>query len=378
MSQAPKRLGFLAMRKSIFIVSAIIFVLAFSVFFLSQRNSNRYCLWQPNLRKTFNVYPGIMPGVSGNGRFYTNSYGIRADEFTRWQRYRVLTLGGSTTECLYIDQQKSWPYILQKELNNYYVFPVWVGNIGKSGLSTKGNLLELRYLLPEYPKVDLIIALVGFNDFQIELGGIRLANERKSKEEQEDIVFAVYPGKKRRTVQELIKELLSGVRPDKSGIIEDEAGKWYLGARGGRRNARQILDELPDLSSALIQYEKNLNSIIDIAKNGSSRIIFLTQPFIWHKGLTEAEQQLLWCGFSNQEGVYYSLDALNRGMVAFNQKLMEVCEKRGIECIDVERMLPKNSSVFYDDVHFNESGCELIAAILYDYLIKHPSIEGSY
>jgi hypothetical protein len=143
-----------------------------------------------------------------------------------------------------------------------------------------------------------------------------------------------------------------------------------LGARNLRRNARQILDELPDLSSALIQYEKNLNDIIDIAKNSSSRIIFLTQPFIWHRGLTEAEQQLLWFGFTNEDGVYYSVDALNRGMIAFNQKLMGVCKKRGIECMDIERMLPKNTSVFYDDVHFNESGCEQVAAIIYDFLIK--------
>ncbi len=348
------------MRKNIFIVSAIIFVLVFFVFFFGHRNWNRYCLWQPNLRKTFKVYPGIMPGVSPNGRFYTNSYGIRGDEFNKRQRYRVLTLGGSTTEFLYIDQQKSWPYILQKELTRYYGYPVWVGNIGKSGLSTKGNLLELRHLLPQYPKVDLIIALIGFNDFQIELGGIRLANERKSQEEQEDIVFAMHP-----------KRSLSGPRQNKSGIIEDEAGKWYLAARNARRNARQILDELPDLSSALIQYEKNLNEIIDIAKNSSSRIIFLTQPFIWHKGLTEAEQQLLWFGFANVEGVYYSVDVLNRGLMAFNQKLMEVCQKRGIECIDIERLLPKNTSVFYDDVHFNESGCEQVAAIIYDYLIKY-------
>jgi len=54
----------------------------------------------------------------------------------------------------------------------------------------------------------------------------------------------------------------------------------------------------------------------------------------------------------------------------YNKATLRVCEERGIHCLDLASALPKDDSVFYDDVHFNESGAGKIANILAQYLLE--------
>ena len=55
-------------------------------------------------------------------------------------------------------------------------------------------------------------------------------------------------------------------------------------------------------------------------------------------------------------------------MAAYNRKMLEVCRKRGIECLDLAGDFPRDLSVFYDDAHFNENGARLMAEKLAEYI----------
>ncbi|MCK4235621.1 MAG: hypothetical protein KAX38_00785, partial [Candidatus Krumholzibacteria bacterium] len=66
-------------------------------------SSDDYCAHKPYLHITFEPSPEIMPGVEGRSRFLVNSRGIRGDEFLPDDTYRILAIGGSTTECHYLD-----------------------------------------------------------------------------------------------------------------------------------------------------------------------------------------------------------------------------------------------------------------------------------
>ncbi len=335
---------------------------------------NKYYLWLPSWKAIFKPYPGIMPGVTGNVVFKTNSEGVRGDELTDKQRIKILAVGGSTTECLYIDQQKTWPYILQNNLSSAYRQDVWVGNIGRSGLSTTGNLIELKYLLPQYRKIDLIIALVGFNDFQSALLNTFIQNNLKSDREKIEMVFVKHPSRIGRFYEnsalwKIMQKFINYYSRRNKGIVEDTAGSWYIGARNARKRASQTSNNLPDLTSSLTVFENNINEMIDLAKERSIRIIFLTQPYIWNKNLTPAEKDLLWFGFTDDKKNYYSVAALANGLKKFNLRLAEVCKRRNVECIDLESIIPQDTSVFYDDVHFNEGGCLKVADVVTGYLV---------
>jgi len=61
---------------------------------------------------------GISPVVSNS----TNKWGLRGEEPpSEWEKYyTIVTIGGSTTQCFYLDNYKTWPYLLQEKLTNFH------------------------------------------------------------------------------------------------------------------------------------------------------------------------------------------------------------------------------------------------------------------
>ena len=90
---------------------------------------------------------------------------------------------------------------------------------------------------------------------------------------------------------------------------------------------------------------------------------------MWRADLPPELRDLLWMGgighYQDSPGLeYYSVEALAEGLAAYNDSLLGICERQGVQCIDLAARLPKDTTVFFDDVHFNESGARQVAAIL--------------
>lgn len=332
------------------------------------------CLWPPYLTKIFRPIPGIMPGISGDSKFITNSYGIRGDELSSKYTKRILAIGGSTTGCLYLNQTEAWPYLLQKKLNEKLGRnDIWVGNVGISGENTYYNIKLLKCFLLKRFKIDTAILLTGINDFCRRLALDKNYVPFSQQKTEEDSPFFKKTALWGLTMK--IKKTLS----KKSGEeTQDDVytGKIYATWRANRSRAKKIIDALPDLSSALREYAWNINAIIDIAEKNKIRIIFMTQPTLWQAGLSPQLRSLLWFGgigkFQTEEGCeYYSVKALHDGMEKYNNTLLTICKLRNVECIDLASLLPKDTSIFYDDCHFNENGSRKTSEILAQYLLKH-------
>jgi hypothetical protein len=245
----------------------------------------------------------------------------------------------------------------------------------------------MKYLLPQYPGIDTVIILAGCNDL------IRRLIEDKKYDpyfldhyeywKQRIIKGAFsetpyYDGKYRfrsgyydeLAIVSLVKQVMDMY--SKREMIQDEAGNMFVNLRNLRKGAKAIVEDLPDMTSGLEEYKRNLNAIIDIAQTRSVRIIFMTQPSLWKKDMTAQEKNLLWYGWieSFKTKRYYSETALMRGMQAYNDALLQVCRTRGIECIDLAKELPKNSTIFYDDVHFTDKGSLMTADVVFNYFSK--------
>ena len=344
-------------------------------FYYSKR---RYCVQPPDLKEVFTPAPHVMPGIEGNSRFYINSMGIRGDEFDNSQEYRILVMGGSAAECLYLDNEEAWSYILQEKLNNSAMINTWVGNVAASGMTTRDNIMHMACLLDQYPRIDTVIILSGINDFA-------LVMERSGKydpdfllspgaeNKQVEHAFFAYPLKKGDYYYENFA-LYKLIKRTRNIILnrtecQDKAGLWYAHKRKARKEASEIINEPPNLRDGLREYERNINAIIDLAEEESVRVIFLTQPYIWNPNLTNEERGLCWWGWIGADDEqFYSIEALAEGLNQYNRKLTEVCAARGVECIDLASHVPKNKAAFYDDVHFNENGSRRVAGIIHEYL----------
>jgi len=354
-------------------------------FYAFSDKAGKYYVYPPDLRKIQKIAAGIMPGVADTARFFTNSEGIRGDEFSPADQYRILAIGGSTTACLYLDQEKAWPSALQNKLNGLQKSKVWVGNIGKAGLSSREHFMHMKYLLDQYPKIDAIIILVGCNDlFRRLIEDSRydpffLDHYEYWRRKLTDGAFSqtpYYPGKYRFKTgyydQSALGNLYVRVRTTYSHkeMVQDEQGNYVVGLRNLRKNASEFIDLLPDLQSALAEYETNLKAIIDMAQSRSIRLVFVTQPTLLRPGMPQEEKDLITVGWidNQKSGRYYSPEALAEGLKRYNDTLKNVCRDRNIECIDLASALPKNTRMFYDEVHLNDKGSIMTADVIFNFL----------
>lgn len=152
------------------------------------------------------------------------------------------------------------------------------------------------------------------------------------------------------------------------------AGTPTLPGTGGSRSPAYRA-HLPDLDPVLAVYAAGLKEIARLARSTGARVIFLTQPTLWRPDLSDGDRARLWMGgspFAIEQPApeFYSVAALARGLLRFNETLLGVCAELGAECLDVANTMPRDVSVFSDDAHFTERGSRLLADQVASYLLE--------
>ncbi|MYD70462.1 MAG: hypothetical protein F4W89_06930 [Acidobacteria bacterium] len=358
-----------------------------------------FYVWPPNHRAAFDPAPGAMPGVTGVSRFIISADGVRGRRLKISDGYRILVVGGSTSECLYLDQGEAWPAIvetsLQKALGRS---DIWVGNVGRSGRSTRDHRLQVARLLDQLPRIDVVILLVGINDLllrlRLDLDYRPLAEEsieyHRSLERRAFAVRRTFrlaplagdpalPRFARTALGSLLYEasIVAGLtEPGWADDIQDSAGSFYVRNRQRRQRASAIRSVPPDLGTALIEYAENLRFIIAAAERRDTDVVLVTQPSLYGPALSPTLRELLWLGRverSSADNEYYSVGALATALGRYNETLLTVCATARIGCIDLAAKLPKDTTVFYDDVHFNEAGSRQVATKVVAHLLDRTT-----
>ncbi|MGQ0722028.1 MAG: SGNH/GDSL hydrolase family protein [Candidatus Eiseniibacteriota bacterium] len=296
--------------------------------------------------------PRIMPGVHGPSRYGVNSLGVRGDE-PRSGDFLVLCVGGSTTECLYLDDAESWPRLLQDQLREAHSGRrAWVGNAGFSGYTTAEHL-EFLENSPLIERMDCVVLLAGLNDFLRFVGGGEFTGK------------FFHPRMRIRPLLlgSNLANLVAGVRQriearSRAGIdVEDAGGESYVQRRALR--AQAPAGELPDLSGALVGFEVRLDRIVSACRARGIRLVLVTHPALWDEALPAAETALLWMG-ETPEGAFVPAGELRRGLEEYNRVILSVSRRTGASCVDLAD-LSGDARWFYDDCHFNEAGAALVA-----------------
>jgi lysophospholipase L1-like esterase len=340
----------------------------------------RYYVWPPGLRVDFATSEAATPGVTGQGRFRTNSLGLRSDEPFADARRVVYVFGGSTAADLYLDQDEAWVSRVQQRLNQIPGQPrTWVGNLARPSLASVHNLIHFDRLLPELPRADVLVDLVGVNDLQLALKSSYLD---PTPERNLDWAFALRPPEgglaSRLATVRAARFVWRTWRQARLGFVQTRDGAGYARLRECRQTAPpgNLVDALPDLGPALTEYRENLRTLAARARAYGAPILFLTQPTLWAEAMGPAEQARLlagglgpiktWC----EHRRYYSPRALAAGMQAFNEVLRDVCREPGMTCRDLAAALPARAAYFYDDMHFSEAGAARVAELVVGWILE--------
>ncbi|MCW5907067.1 MAG: SGNH/GDSL hydrolase family protein [Chitinophagales bacterium] len=344
-------------------------------------DDNLYYVWQPNLQHTFYPDSTVFYGINGTKNFTINSNGYRGEKF-RAETTNYLCLGGSTTECLYLDNSETWWALLEQNLNKnnapqQYIF----GSIGKSGITTRELYLHVKYIVPQLKYVNQLVIMPGLNDLMKRLSADSLFNEnfQFTTEVEDSLVNTIFLRKGRsyektwwrKTVLfQLAQNLYHRIKPNGvDWMIQDDKGESLVQWRKNRKEATFMIDSLPDLTTALNEYKRNLKLICDEARRQGVGVFFVTQPVMYKDTMSAYEEGLLWMGgigaYQKEKGhSYYSSKALKQGMEMYNTALREFCDSNNVNCIEAIHLFPRDTSVFYDDCHFNENGARLFAEYL--------------
>ena len=317
----------------------------------------------PNTSQKYSENPSKIEGISGFYEIGYDALGSRSVSDYAKATHKIVAFGGSTTICSVLTQEKTWPALLDKKLGNSY----WVGNFARSGNSSNHHLLQFQHILdkPELRDTKTVLMLVGVNDCRGYLIApdkyMHMPDIEVKQTAFKHIPNAQLPFIRRLTLFKLAKlarqRILFYSRPERP---LDYLEKF--------ENQIEPITTLPELTDGLNHYEHNLTKIIKEAQKRNISLIFITQPTIWKKNVSEKHKTLLAARAHYNKTPLYTGEALNKIMTIFNTRLMTVCNTYNIPVLDLQ--LPKDQTIFYDDMHFNESGAEIVAEKVYQFLKK--------
>ena len=291
--------------------------------------------------------------------YSTNSLGLRGPEpppdFHAYTS--IITVGGSTTECRYLSDDKTWPAQLERSLAKSSP-KVWVNNAGLDGHSTFGHAVLLQdYVLKLKPT--LVLLLVGWND-------VGLSVPREFDREQ----FAWRSGSLRRL-------LISAANHSEVltlGLIAHRSRQAWLRGKGHgmnfdirKRPTFQMTESevaaLCDHHAAtfLSGYEQRLKRLVVMTREAGSEPVLITQTTMCAIGVDAAT------GFdfgSVRAEPDMNCGALWRLLEIYNDSTRRIGRETGTTVIDLARLLPRDENYFYDMVHFSNPGAAAVGEIV--------------
>ena len=358
-----------------------------------------YYVRSPGAVREVMVADGQMPGVHGTAVAVSTADGLRADPYSPDDRYRILCLGGSTTECAVLDDSEAWPHLLQDRLRAAAPeLHAWVGNAGGPGDNSRQHILVMEHVVPRVPDCQAVIHLIGINDLMHSLM-VQLDYQPLTPEQiltdgpSFDLAFRWYPYRghdetwyKRTNTWQVARKakhawLVRHKAPELARMARQNHATQQAELRERRRTVMTALTTLPNLDDVLAEYQRNLNYLIRQAREQGVRPIFLTQPTLWHDGMPADQRARLWFGTIGpdpfQATEYYGPEALAAGMARFNAATQRVCAEQDVECLDLAPLIPKDLGSFYDDCHFNEPGARQVADAVAEYLLARSPFANS-
>lgn len=330
----------------------------------------------PNLQIIHQINAADIPGIRGPSRFTTGPDGVRAVAAPTPEKHqRVLCIGGSTTECVYLDDAETWPVLtgtlLQETLPEQ---TIWVGNVGISGFHTREHLAFARKS-PLMDGIDVLVVQPGINDLWRFLAGeethTNFARFEEGANAPEAAISDSSPKYRPLWTRSRVIQLFHTLRADAPPVETQEGigGAEYRIRRERRANAT-LTDKLPDLAEGLAGYRARITALIEAAQARNSKVLFTTQPVLWREDLPPEAANLCWFGWLPDDR-YLTLGALRKAMDAYNTALLETCEAADVPCVDLSGMNGE-PRWFYDDCHFTEAGSQEVARLVVPALRRLP------
>ncbi len=284
----------------------------------------------------------------------TNALGLRgeAPPAPGDTRTRIITVGGSTTLNRFVSHEKSWPGRLADQLAAH-VPDVWLNNAGLDGNTTFGHRLLLeQHLLALRP--DYVLFLIGVNDVFLDTA-------------------SGYDGMTRSALRDMViekSELLSTIQVIRRAMKAQAKGlenKPLDLATAPRRphSAEQLARMHADLDPLVTAFGQRVRALVAACREHGIEPVLVTQPALWGD-VIDPTLGIALGDIDSPFDATYPGDAAMRwaALERYNAVTRQVGAELAVFTVDVARLLPKDSSLYFDWIHFSLAGNAQLAALI--------------
>lgn len=251
----------------------------------------------------------------------------------------VVFLGGSTTECQFMNEEERFPYLVGRQLEISLGKRINSYNTGHAGNNTLHCLLLLQgKVLPMKPRAAVLMECIN------------------------DLTFLAVAG--------------SYWSPSATrGIVQDKQynpiKQWIIRSLIGHKSASEVRDdEFADKRSMAQRfapeeitrsYRLNLEHFVFLCRQHGITPVFMTQFNRYSETLDENLRRQLKPMFDNWHITYEQYRA---SYMALNDTMRDVAREQNVQLIDLDRLVPKTKDYMYDVVHLSANGSRFVADIV--------------
>lgn len=278
------------------------------------------------------------------------SYQPRASEGVE-KPYKIFCLGGSTTEWK-STREEDWQSLTEAELKRTFDRKnVQIHNLGREWYTSLHSLINYTTNLKHH-KPDAIIVMHALNDL-LHNADFSYFSSGPFQDDYRHFYGPVSRIMMRKSMFGTISEKLSAA--------------WY-------HQPREII-ETADFPG-LVPFSRNLRNIIALARSEGTKVILMTEPNLYKELMTQDEIELLYMLHREAVGPRYqwSLATARTGMELYNETIRNIARQENVALIDLDRLVPKTTQYFNDDVHYKDDAYPLIAKTLAKELVERNLI----
>lgn len=291
----------------------------------------------------------------GKIKYIRDRYGLRGD-YGDPSSIDILTIGGSTTNEIFVGEGQTWSDVLGAELSRRLGRRVRVANAGVDGQSTVGNLKDFDLWFPKIPnlKPRYVLLYLGINDSTVIMTGT-------TNSKQDQLVHPYNATKQYLMNNSAIYALFRNIR----GMIRARNAKMIHGSRSMLTADFAPLAEKPDLAEVAQRYAAGLDAYGDRLRELARRIRAMgAEPIFVDQNAGDYRidaDGTLW-GALDEEGRpdpgHYAI------LMVDGRRTMEVCRELKAICVDLVNTLRFTVGDQYDMFHSTPQGSAKIGKAL--------------
>jgi lysophospholipase L1-like esterase len=312
-----------------------------------------------------------------------NRHGFRGDPIEPHKgprTFRIFTLGGSTTLGIGTPSyEDTYPFKLQTMLRQRYPdVTIEVQNAGNAWYTTAHLLIDYQLRVRQF-EPDLIVVFEAMNDLYRSFSPPWWAVGEFRPDYSHYLgpyirFLGPHVGPRASPSRWSVPELLVWRRLQEDLLGEPSPYRLDAGNLGKLRS--RLRPRTVTTFRSLDSYRNYYELLIRNIQADRRPVIIASQAFLYSQALPPDVLDSLFFAhvFCAENGFYPTMESMMSAMRMFNDAARTLADAKDVPFLDFERAVPKTREYFSDDVHLTAAGNEILARMVFDWIVGHSLI----